>query len=261
MAPISKLKKRISNVFFKNWYSYISKIDKQAEVIFMNYGYSEPNNPLALEPHDEPNRYSIQLYHHVSKWGELHGKDVLEVGSGRGGGLSFVHRHFKPKTATGLELNDKAIEFCKNHYKHPNLNFVQGNAEKICFEDNSFDSVLNVESSHRYMNPESFFAEVNRVLRPGGYFLYTDFRPKGKSADVHKALVKANFKIEHHDFITERVVDALRLNTVAREQIVQKLLPTFIHAIGKRFAGTEGSDTYNKFKNNDWEYFFYVLRK
>ena len=44
------------------------------------------------------------------------------------------------------------------------------------FPDASFDVVINVESSHCYGHVDRFFAEVARVLRPGGWFLYTDFR-------------------------------------------------------------------------------------
>jgi len=34
--------------------------------------------------------------------------------------------------------------------------------------------VLNVESSHQYPNRQTFYNEVQRVLKPGGYFCYTD---------------------------------------------------------------------------------------
>ena len=32
----------------------------------------------------------------------------------------------------------------------------------------------NLESSHTYPNVKAFYAEVARVLKPGGYFLYAD---------------------------------------------------------------------------------------
>ena len=38
----------------------------------------------------------------------------------------------------------------------------------------SFDVVINIEASHLYDDRARFFAEVLRVLKPGGHFCYTD---------------------------------------------------------------------------------------
>ena len=42
-----------------------------------------------------------------------------------------------------------------------------------------FDQVINVESSHCYGNFAKFAQEVHQVLKPGGYFIITDFREIG----------------------------------------------------------------------------------
>ena len=78
-------------------YSYASRLDKDAEAIFLNYGYADDNLKLELRKEDDKNRYCIQLYNHIvaSLPVELKGLDVLEVGSGRGGGASYVARYFK----------------------------------------------------------------------------------------------------------------------------------------------------------------------
>ena len=60
------MKEKLKNIFFKFWYWYLSFIDKNADIIFMNYGYSKDNNKIELEETDEKNRYSIQLYHLVA---------------------------------------------------------------------------------------------------------------------------------------------------------------------------------------------------
>ena len=53
---------------------------------------------------------------------------------------------------------------------------MHGDAENLPFPDESFDAVLNVEASHAYPHFDRFIAEMARVLRPGGHFLYVDFR-------------------------------------------------------------------------------------
>lgn len=55
------MKDKLKNIFFKFWYWYLSSIDKNADVIFMNYGYSKDNHKIKLDEVDEKNRYSAQL--------------------------------------------------------------------------------------------------------------------------------------------------------------------------------------------------------
>ena len=58
-----------------------------------------------------------------------------------------------------------------------NLSFKVGDSENIPLEKSSVDIVINVESSHCYGSFSGFLKEVSRVLRPGGRFLFCDFRP------------------------------------------------------------------------------------
>jgi spermidine synthase len=110
------MKEKLKNVFYRIWYWYISTVDKNAEVIFMNFGYSKDNHKIKLDENDEKNRYSAQLYNLVATGINIKGKDILEVGCGRGGGLSYINRYLSPHSATGVDLNKKAIEFCKTYY-------------------------------------------------------------------------------------------------------------------------------------------------
>lgn len=249
----------VINYFYRILYWYISKVDKSAEVTFMNYGYSKDNHEIQLEESDVTDRYSVQLYHHVANRIDLKGKDLLEVGCGRGGGLSYVNRYLSPKSATGIDLNKRAISFCKNHYE--NIAFFQGNAESLKFEDNSFDVVINVESSHRYNQIDKFISEVYRVLKPGGYFILTDFRSQNEIEKLNDQLTKSNFNLLRHELITLNVLEALKLSSAKREDIVHRLTPKIAHRYIKDFAGTEGSPTFKKFATNEFEYLLYILTK
>ncbi len=255
------MKEKLRSLFFKIWYWYISTIDKNAEVIFMNFGYSKNNKKIDLKEEDEKNRYSAQLYNLVASSVEIKDKNILEVGCGRGGGLSFVNRYFSPKTVTGVDLNKKAVEFCSKHYPDKNSTFRQANAQDLPFEDNVFDIVLNVESSHRYLQMNSFLEEVKRVLKPGGYLSLTDFREgKEELEELKKQIKDAGFTIETFEDITENVVEALKAATPDRIKLVEKLAPKFLHSLAKNFAAVEGSETYNFFVNKRYEYVFYLLR-
>jgi SAM-dependent methyltransferase len=105
---------------------------------------------IPLEASDEPYRFPIQLYHRTATQADLGGKRVLEVGCGHGGGASYLMRTLHPASYTGLDLNPVGIAFCRERHNVPGLDFVQGDAENLPFPDQSFDAVINIESSHCY---------------------------------------------------------------------------------------------------------------
>jgi ubiquinone/menaquinone biosynthesis C-methylase UbiE len=257
----SRLIENLKNVFFRIWYWYINTIDKDAEVTFMNYGYSKDNQKIKLDETDEKNRYSIQLYNYVATGTDIKGKTVLEVGCGRGGGLSYINRYLLPGEATGVDLNKKAVKFCKTHYSNEKIKFIQANAQNLNFQDKSFDVVLNIESSHRYSKINLFLLEVYRVLKPDGVFLFADFKNKVELEKLNKLLEKLNFKLIKKEKITSNVLEALNLSKVQREKLIYKIAPTIFHGLGKKFAATEGTPTYNKFLTREFEYVYYILKK
>src|SRR6201994_4214821 len=163
---------------FRYFYPMMTRrLGQQDDVQFLNWGYEEdPPLGLPLDPSDEPNRYSIQLYHQTATQADISGKKVLECSSGHGGGASYLTRTLKPASYTGLDFNAAGVEFCQQRHKLPGLNFVHGDAENLPFPDESFDAVINVEASHAYPHFDRFLKEMVRGLRPGGHFLYVDFR-------------------------------------------------------------------------------------
>ena len=75
-------------------YGALAKRVPTPDWAFMNYGYAAPaadaDTIPRLQPADERDRLCIQLYLHAIDHADLRGKDVLEVGSGRGGGASYI---------------------------------------------------------------------------------------------------------------------------------------------------------------------------
>ena len=246
---------------FRIWYWYVSNIDKNAEIIFMNYGYSSPDQKVDLDPKEEPNRYSIQLYHQLAAAVDLKDKSLLEIGSGRGGGLSYIAKNFPISSAMGVDLNQRASNFCSKYYNIKGLSFKQGDAQNLKIEDNSYDAIVNVESSHRYPNMNAFLGEVKRILKPGGYFLFSDFRYDHEMADIKLDLEKTGFTQIKEEMITPKVVKALDIDDERKRKLVKRLAPRFLWNIALNFAGTKGSETYQNFASGKYEYFTYILQK
>ncbi len=251
----------VEGLLFKMLYWYISSVDKKREVVFMNYGYHDSKEIIELHPEDEVNRYSIQLYHRLAKMTNIKDKNIIEVGSGRGGGLAYIAKMFKPATAIGIDLNTKAVEFSNANHNCKGLSYQHGDAQKIKLNDNSVDVVFNVESSHRYPKMDLFLNEVYRILKPGGHFLYTDFRNKEDMEALTMLLSKYAFVKFDEQLINEQVNLALELDSKRRMALVQRLAPPFIKRYIHDFAGSVGSPTFNNIKKGNMVYFVLCFQK
>jgi ubiquinone/menaquinone biosynthesis C-methylase UbiE len=193
---------------------------------------------------------------------DLKNKDIAEIGCGRGGGLSYIANTFSPASALGVDLDKRAIKFCSKQYTRKGMKFEQGDAQNLFFlEDNSVDAIINVESSHRYPDISIFLKEVHRILRPGGHFLYTDFRYDWEMPDLKQQLAASGMNILKDELITEHVVSALRADDQRKRMLVKRLAPAFIHSVALNFAGTVGSSTFNQFSSRKYEYYNFVMQK
>lgn len=253
---------RIRKTVWQLWYPFLTRRLHGEEVLFLNYAYDEdPPMGIPLAPGDELNRACIQLYHHVAAQVELRKKNVLEVSCGHGGGASYLTRTLQPENYTALDLNPSGIKFCRQRHHVDGLNFIQGDAENLPFESGTFDAVINVEASHCYPTFSKFLAEVARVLRPGGYFLYADFRFSERMGEWEKAIAAAPLKILHQRNINAEVLRGMDQNSLRSQSLTVKHLPSFLHSLGADFAGVRGSRIHNALSSGELSYRSYCFQK
>ena len=254
----------LRRLLWRWWYGRLAKRYRGADWTFMNYGFLSPTGPvLTLDPADEADRLCIQLYHRVASAANLAGRDVLEVGSGRGGGASFIARYHHPRRITGLDYSPQAVALCRRrHTDVANLTFVAGDAESLPFPDAAFDAVLNVESSHCYGHIDKFFAEAARVLRPGGWFLYTDFRAATDLPALQAALAaQPGWEQVEDEDITAAVAAALEADDARKRALIAEFIPArFRHLFGE-FAGLVGGQMHTGFRDRTIRYHRFAFRK
>ncbi len=244
------------------WYPFLTRRLRGETVFFLNYAFEEePPMGIALAPAEEPNRACVQLYHHVASQAPLQGKDVLEVSCGHGGGAAYVARAFQPRRYTALDLNPEAIRFCQEHHRMSGLTFQQGDAQHLPFEPETFDLVINVEASHCYPDFPQFLAEVARVLRPGGHFLYADFRFADTRPGWEQALATCSLQIERTRIINAEVLRGMDRNSTRSLELIERHLPKFLRGLGRDFAGVKGSRIYNALVSGELTYRSYCLVK
>ena len=251
----------IGDRMWRWWYQRLAKAKAWGEFGFMNYGFIDEDQPI-LEDEDESDRLFIQLYHMNIRDVELGEKKVLEVGSGRGGGAHWIARTYSPESLIALDYSAAAVKLCSRMYgRQKNLSFIEGNAMKLPFADNSFDVVYNVESSHCYSDMNTFVDEAYRVLKPGGCFAWTDFRDAKTIQEVRNKFSSSEFEVLKDADITKEVLAALDVISDDKQARIEKGTGRIIRRSFETFAGVRGTPVYEAFTKGELGYYRCLLRK
>lgn len=88
---------------------------------------------------------------------------ALDVGTGTGAGALEIAKRFHGAEVVGLDVSPAMLEEARRIA--PGVEFVEGDASSLPFEDGEFDLV-----AHANMIP--FLDETARVLRPGGWTVH-----------------------------------------------------------------------------------------
>lgn len=98
---------------------------------------------------------------------------ILEIGCGPGALAGALHRWYPNAEITAVDRDSEFVRYAKEH--EPGIEFVEGDATNLSFEDNSFDvAISNTVSEH--IEPSKFYGEQLRVLKPGGICLVLSSR-------------------------------------------------------------------------------------
>ncbi len=259
-----ELSPKIKRTLWRWWYQNLVRSYPQFDWKFMNYGFCDVNSELGnlnLRQEDSENRYFIQLYHYLASATDLQDKIVLEVGSGRGGGAAYIASYLKPKKIIGIDFSQENIQVARQTYRQTNLSFQLGDAEALPMDSDSFDVVLNLESSHCYGSMTRFIQEVYRVLKPGGIFSWADFRSVEKLESLNQIFKQSGFELIQTTNITPQVVQALLLVNQRKQKFIDSYVPGFLKTAFQEFAAVENSEMYQSFRTGKNVYLNYVFRK
>lgn len=104
--------------------------------------------------------------------------EVLEIGPGPGGLAVELARRDRDLDLIGLDVDPAMVERATLRAKREGLDdrlaFVVGDVAALPFPDASFDLVTSSFSVHHWPDAATGFAEIRRVLRPGGRAIVYD---------------------------------------------------------------------------------------
>lgn len=110
---------------------------------------------------------------------DLSGAEVLDIGCGLGGVDIHLLRQHHAAAVTGIDIDAALIErsqlLAQKYGLEAQARFICVEPGPMPFDDGSFDIVTSKDSIIHIADKHLLAAEVFRVLRPGGWFIASDW--------------------------------------------------------------------------------------
>jgi ubiquinone/menaquinone biosynthesis C-methylase UbiE len=102
---------------------------------------------------------------------------ILDIGSGHGLLTRLVQILLDTQQMYGIDIDKEAIIYAQQEY--PSITFKRCESVEIPFADNFFDVVYAHSVLHHIAKKDhkTYFAEINRVLKPGGVAIIIELNP------------------------------------------------------------------------------------
>lgn len=91
-----------------------------------------------------------------------------------GAGEAFQLYQDKVACGIGIDISTGMLSAAKHKFSGTCLYFVQGDATMIPLESGSFDTVFMLGGIHHVNDRRKLFSEIQRILKPGGRFIWRE---------------------------------------------------------------------------------------
>lgn len=93
----------------------------------------------------------------------IQNKKVLDLACGEGYGSYLLSQH--ANSVTGADISESTISHARKNYKAENLSFIEADAAKLPFDNNSFDVVVSFETIEHVKGQVRVMEEICRVCK------------------------------------------------------------------------------------------------
>jgi SAM-dependent methyltransferase len=105
---------------------------------------------------------------------DLPSGDVLDVGNGLGAQDPLIAEVARPSSLTAVNITRSQLVAGRDRLAEARARPLNADATRLPLRDATMDGVISVEAAFHFPSRARFFAEVVRVLRPGGVLTMSD---------------------------------------------------------------------------------------
>ncbi len=143
--------------------------------------------------------------------GDIHGGWVLDVATGRGDFVELLADRLDGYThIVGVDINERMIANAFKNISQKRTHFVQMDAGRLGFADESFDTVSISASLHHLADASPVLVEIERVLRPGGRLVVAETAVQLRRAyhiRLPDAIIWATARVNDAQLVTRNTKD------------------------------------------------------
>ena len=103
--------------------------------------------------------------------------NILDLGCGTGLELDYYFQIDPSAAVTGIDLAPGMLAVLRKKFSYKNITLIEGSYFDVPFPENHYDAAVSVESLHHFTRSKKtpLYRKVYRALKPGGYFILTDY--------------------------------------------------------------------------------------
>ena len=142
--------------------------------------------------------------------------NILDVGTGKGAFIQVLQNIFNDAEITGVDPDEEALKTAREAF--PGFVFKQMPAEKLRFEDDTFDLASISMAMHHLRKINRGLWEMKRVVKPGGWIIINEpiTDNLNPAQEVHRLY-------HHFRSKTDRLTGINHRKTFSKNDILQML--------------------------------------
>lgn len=166
-----------------------------------------------------PVRVLIQ-FRHVARWIRIAGQPTLsrglEIGCGLGRGARIAARRLGIRKLVAFDLEEALVRRANSAASgdpHRRVMFLTADGQDMPFHSACFDAVIDFGIIHHVLDWQRCLREIERVLKPGGYFYFEEIFPSLYANVFMKRIVRhpEEGRFDREEFLAALAERGLRI--------------------------------------------------